>query len=112
MNVSFQEIGQVCATFLDAGVSEGQVCKVSAAGTVRPCATGDRFCGAVLSRRGGYAGVALAGFVQVPYTGTAPAVGYAGLSADGSGGVKADAAGQSYLVVEADTAAKTVCLYL
>lgn len=112
MNVSFQEIGQVCATFLGAGVSEGQVCKVAAAGTVRPCAAGDRFCGVVLSRRGGYAGVALAGFVRVPYTGTAPAVGYTGLSADGSGGVKTDAAGQSYLVVEADTATKTVCLYL
>lgn len=111
MNVSFQEIGQVCATFSDAGVSEGQVCKVSPAG-VRPCAAGDRFCGVVLSCRGGYAGVALAGFVQVPYTETAPAVGYAGLSADGAGGVKADAAAQNYLVVKVDTAAKTVCLYL
>lgn len=112
MNVSFQEIGQVCATFLDAGVSEGQVCKVSEGGTVSPCAAGDRFCGAVVSRRGGYAGVALAGFVRLSYSGPAPAAGYTGLCANGIGGVKSDSASQSYLVVEVDATAKTVCLYL
>ena len=116
MNVSYEGIGQWSATFAcGAGVEAGQVVKVSDGGTVSGCAAGDAFCGAAVSmaRDGRACAVALGGMVTVPYTGTAvPALGWAGLSADGTGGVKADSAGRTYLVVEVDDTAKTVTFVL
>lgn len=115
MSVSFGEIGQVCATFAQGtGVKKDEVCKVSANGEVSSCAAGDKFCGVAVSPRGDYVGVVIGGFVVTSYTGvTAPAVGYAALAADGSGGVKVDASnGRQVLVVSVDTAAKTVTMYL
>lgn len=113
MKVSYGDIGQVCVTFArNAGVEMGQVCKISGNGQVAKCADGDQFCGAVLTARGDYAGVCLSGFVTAAYTGTAPTVGYAALSADGAGGVKVDATnGRQILVAAVDTAQKTVTMY-
>ena len=45
MSVSFQGVGQVCATFLGGGLSEGAVVKMSGRGTVGACGDGDGFCG-------------------------------------------------------------------
>lgn len=60
--------------------------------------------------------VALGGMVTAGYTvpaeGAAPALGWSGLSADGEGGVQADADGSTYLVVDVDTTAKTVTFVL
>ena len=88
MNLSYEGIGQWAATFACGDVQEGQVVKISAGDTVAPCSAGDGFCGVVLSkaRDGGACSVALGGMVTVPCT-SAPAVGWAKLSADGSGGV-------------------------
>ena len=53
------------------------------------------------------------GYVELPYTGTAPAVGYALLAADGKGGVRTAASGgRSCLVVHVDTAEKKIGLFL
>ena len=52
-----------------------------------------------------------AGYI-IYYTGTAPSLGWANLSADGNGGVKVDTAGNNYLVVAVDTAAKTCVIEL
>lgn len=114
MSVSFGEIGQVCATFVQgAGVEKDQVCKVSASGTVAKCAAGDKFCGVAVSPNGKHVGVVVGGFVTVPYSGTAPAVGYTAMAADGAGGVKADTAnGRLMLVAAVDTGTKTVTMYL
>lgn len=115
MKLSYEGIGQWAATFACGQVETGQVVKVSGNGTVGICGAGDAFCGVTVSvsRDGGACAVALGGMVTVPYTGTAaPALGWTALSADGSGGVKADAAGRSYLVVDVDTAAKTVVFAL
>ena len=102
MNLSYEGIGQWAATFACGDVQEGQVVKISA---------GDGFCGVVLSkaRDGGACSVALGGMVTVPCT-SVPAVGWAKLSADGSGGVKADEGGREYLVVRAKS--KTVTFVL
>ena len=56
-------------------------------------------------------GMVTAGYT-VPAEGAAPALGWSGLSADGEGGVQADADGSTYLVVDVDTTAKTVTFVL
>ena len=114
MKLSYEGIGQWAATFAAGQVSEGEMVKVSGNGTVAACAAGDGFCGMVLSvSRGGDAcAVALGGIVTAGYSGTAPALGWTGLAADGSGGVKALTTGRSYLVADVDEAAKTVTFAL
>ena len=110
MNVSFEEIGRLAVTFGQAGCEAGQVCKVSASGTVAPCAAGDKLCGVVEGVRGDYAAVQVAGFAEVPYSGSV-GLGHASLCADGSGGVKAGA-GREYLVVSVDENAGTAIIML
>ena len=114
MNVSFEGIGQWSATFACTDVQEGQVVKISGNGEVGKCADGDGFCGVanVVGRDGAGCGVAMGGMVTVSYTGSAPALGRSGLSADGSGGVKADGAGEKYWVAAVDESAMTVTFVL
>jgi len=110
MNVSFEEIGRLAVTFADGGCAAGQVCKVSADGTVAPCAAGDKFCGVVEGIRGGHAAVQVAGFAEVAVSGTV-GLGYVNLCADGTGGVKAGT-GREYLVVSVNETAKTAVIKL
>ena len=110
MNVSFEEIGRLAVTFGHEGCQAGQVCKVSANGTVAPCAAGDKLCGIVEGVRGDYAAVQVAGFAEVAYSGSV-ALGHVSLCADGSGGVKAGA-GREYLVVSVDENAGTAIIML
>lgn len=114
MKLSYEGIGQWAATFACDGVEAGAPVKISGNGAVAACGSGEQFCGQVIScaRDGKACAVALGGMVTMAYTGTAPAVGWANLSADGSGGVKADSAGRSYLVTAVDTAAKMVTFVL
>ena len=131
MKVSFEGIGQWCATFLG-DVSEGSVVKVSGAGQAAACEAGDPFCGAVVCAGEDACTVQMGGFVTVPYSGTAPAPGYAALTADGLGGVQAAGgaaaaavsedqetaqgttapAGRSYWVVDVDESGRTVTILL
>ena len=105
MKLSYEGIGQWAATFACDDLAEGEL-------------VGDDFCGMVLSvgRGGDACAVALGGMVTAGYTvpaeGAAPALGWSGLSADGEGGVQADADGSTYLVVDVDTTAKTVTFVL
>ena len=69
MNVSFEEIGRMAVTFAQDGCQGGQVCKVSANGTVAPCAAGDKFCGIVEGVRSGFAAVQVEGFAEVAVSG-------------------------------------------
>ena len=110
MNVSFEEIGRLAVTFGHEGCQAGQVCKVSGNGTVAPCAAGDKLCGIVEGVRGDYAAVQVAGFAEVPYSGSV-ALGHVSLCADGSGGVKAGE-GREYLVVSVDENAQTAIIML
>lgn len=103
MEISYEGIGAVRATFLDGGVTEGQPVKLSAARTAAPCTAGDGFCGVCTGVRHGVCSVQVGGFVRVPYSGeAAPAAGYAVLTADGAGGVCTAAAGTAYLVADVD----------
>lgn len=90
---SFEDIGSVVATFAaDAGVTGGQVVKLTGNGAVGPCSGGDKFCGVALEPRRGGAAVQVKGFAEVSVTGEL-AVGWAVLTADGTGGVKAAPSG-------------------
>ena len=112
--VSFEGIGQWSATFACTDVQEGQVVKISGNGEVGKCADGEAFCGVVntVGRDGEACGVVLGGMVTVPYTGSAPALGWSGLAADGNGGVKADSAGAEVLVAAVDESAMNVTFVL
>jgi hypothetical protein len=116
MKLSYDSIGQWCATFACSGsVAEGGMVKLSGNSTVSACADGDAFAGvaAAVDRSGDACSVALGGMVTAPYSGaSAPAVGWTGLSADGSGGVRTDAAGRSRLVICVDASAHTVTFVL
>ncbi|MCL2509398.1 MAG: hypothetical protein FWF05_09500 [Oscillospiraceae bacterium] len=91
----------------------GGVVKVSANGAVSPCAAGNDFCGVVKSLHEGYAAVQTSGTVTVPYTGTAPAFGYAYLNANGSGGVKTGTnANRGFTVLSVDTAKLLVTILM
>ena len=110
MNVSFEEIGRLTVTFAHGGCEAGQVCRVSANGTVAPCADGDKFCGVIEGVRGSFAAVQVAGFAAVKFSGDV-AAGYVSLCADGSGGVKSGD-GREHLVVSVDETAKTAVIKL
>ena len=114
MKISFEGIGQWAATFSCAEAREGELVKISGNRSVGPCGAGEDFCGQVISlgKGGDACAVQLGGFVTADYTGSAPATGWCGLSADGDGGVKADAAGRKYLVAEVDAAAGAVTFAL
>ncbi len=80
-------------------------------GKVGPCGDGDAFCGVALEVNDGLALVQLKGFVRVS-CGDAVAVGYTKLSANAGGGVKTNASGTAYLVVEAGSTEKQTTILL
>lgn len=112
MNVSYEGVGQVCATFLGEKITEGHVVKLTGSGTVGECAAGDSFCGVALCGKDDACTVQVCGFVTVSYSGAAPAIGWTELAADGKGGVKAAAGGRKLPVVDVDTAANTATILL
>ena len=113
MKVSFNGWKEHVATFETAAALEaGSVVKISGNGAVSACGDGDKFAGAVVSQRGDFAAVQLRGYAELPFTGTAPAVGFQTLCADGSGGVKTGSAGRELLVTYVNAGEKTVGLIL
>ncbi len=113
--LNYSGIDNTILTFIaDDSCAVGAVCKLSGAAAVTACDEGDGFLGVVQQLTpGGLGGVAVRGVVRVPFSGTAPALGWAKLSADGSGGVKTDAAGgREYLVLRTDSTAQTAEIYL
>lgn len=109
MKVSFEGIGEQVISFAaESGVSAGLPVKLSANGTVAAADSGGRFMGVCIAAEDGFAEVRTAGYVELKYSGTAPAVGYANLAADADGKVKAASTGGEYLVLKVDSAAGTV----
>ena len=108
MKVCFEDIGHMSATFAAQSGEGGEPVRMSSNGTVIACADGEVFCGVMESLRGGYAGVQLHGFVTLPYSGTAPSLGYNELMANGAGGVKVASGGRKVLVVSVDSTAMAV----
>ncbi|MVB11106.1 hypothetical protein CAFE_18080 [Caprobacter fermentans] len=107
MNVSLNGFRESMVTFeAEQGVAAGAPVKLTANGTVGPCADGEVFCGVAENERCGFAAVRLGGYVRLPYDGTAPAVGYQTLCAAANGKIKtAETGGRSLLVTDVDEAA-------
>ena len=117
MSISYQGIGEWCATFKrGADVSEDTVVKAGAENTAEKCGAEDAFCGVVraIARDGKACSVQLGGLAKVKYSGdAAPAVGYGKLAANGAGGVSVNAAkGREYLILHVDSAETTVGIKL
>ena len=114
MEISFEGIGQVAATFaVDGTVEPGMAVALTGDGTVGVGEAGGLPCGVVPSVRDGMAAVQIAGLVQVGYSGTAPKAGWGTLACDGAGKLKTvTSGGMSCLVAAVDTAAKTAVIKL
>ncbi len=114
MSISFTGINEQVITFKAAEALEpGTLVKISANGTVSPCADGDKITGVVLFCRENLAAVQINGFVSLPYTGSTPAFGYSKICAASATEIKADNAdGRELLVLEADTAENTAGIML
>ncbi len=110
MRVTYEGIGHLSVTFPTTGCQVGYPCKPDADGNAVACGVGEKFMGVTESVEAKRAGVQIAGFVTLPYSGTKPAPGYVGLSANGTGGVKADSAGNGYWVVAVDDGTLTFML--
>ena len=106
--VGFDGIGSMVITVKDGGVVPGQPCKCSGGKAMEKAAAGEAFQGVCLWQRNDIAGVQVDGFLTMPYTGTAPTVGFDILAADGNGGVQKSASGKSRMIVDVDSVLKTV----
>lgn len=108
MSVSIKGYKANAVTLIAAqGLAKGDLVKISANNTAAACAAGNVPCGLCLSTDGSYACVQLEGYMKIKYTGTAPALGNAIITADGNGGIKTAATGKNVLVVSVDTASTT-----
>lgn len=108
MKFSYEGIGALCATFAaDGDIEKNAPVKLTDNGTVAACADGDGFIGIASACRGGVATVQLKGFVRLPYTGSAPSLGFQSLTASAAG-VKTGTGTEKVLVTNVDTAKMTV----
>ena len=105
MEISFEGIGQVAATFAAADdVQPGMAVVLTGDSTVGLGEDGSLPCGTVLSVKNGMAAVQVSGMVKVGYSGTAPAVGWGMITSDGTGKVKAvTSGGGPCLIVSVNT---------
>ena len=116
MDICFEGVGQVAATFQVDGrnVETGMAVSLTGSGTVG-LKDGGELCGVTVSAvRGGAAAVQIGGVVKVGCSGEdAPDVGYAALVCDGKGGVKtAGAGGTKFLVLAVGEDGKSVTVRL
>ena len=112
--ISFHGMGEQMITFAADGVTEGFPVVMAENDTVTDAEEGAALIGvAVHVEEDGFAAVQMQGFMQLPYSGTAPALGWQNLSADGAGGLKVtDGEGKCCLVVSVDNEAGSVGLFL
>ena len=115
MNVSFEGLENAVVPFLEEQVTAGYPVSMRSDATVGNAAAGTAPVGVALNVRGGCAAVQIRGFAALPYSGSAPDLGWTALTADGSGGVKVPGSGEKgreCLVVQVDSQEKTVGLFL
>lgn len=116
MDICFEGVGQVAATFRVAGenVQPGMAVTFTDNGTVGLGTDGDLPCGVLLGgARGGAAAVQIGGAVKAAYTGTAPKAGWQKLVLDGKGCIRTvTTGGLNCLVLAADEDNSTAVIKL
>lgn len=115
MSVAFHGIESLVVTFQTEGVTAGYPAVMSANDTVADAADAAAPVGLTLNQRGKLAAVQMKGFARVSYSGTAPSLGYVSLVADGQGGLRTAASGETgrtCLVVQLDEAKHEVGVFL
>lgn len=116
MNICFEGIGEVAATFCmeeGAELTAGQAVTLVSGGTVGLGADGNALCGVVIcAEEDGCAAVQVGGMGKVGYTGTAPAIGWNTLAVDGTGKVKTGENGMSCMVISVDAEENTAVIKL
>ncbi len=81
---------------------------VVADSTVSASEADAEFCGVALSVRSGAATVLMSGYVEMPFSGTAPKHGAETIVANGNGGVKCAEGGKKVTVIKVDEESSTV----
>ena len=112
MSISFKGLGENVITFKTTNAVAGEPVTISANEKVTKSTSGETFCGVAVSVVDGFAAVQISGFVELPYSGTAPTVGYNTFVANGSGGIKTNATGKTLLVVNVNSSKSTVVAML
>ena len=116
MSVAFNGIDNQVVTFQASTGEAGDTMAMDANNRVKMAPGGAAPVGILLNKRCGHGAVQIRGYVQVSYSGsTAPELGWNSLVADGSGGLRLAASGETgrdCLVVSLNTAEKTAGLFL
>ena len=110
-NISYRGFNSSALTFeTNADFEKGFPVGITSAGECVAAAENSAFIGICVSVRGKLVTAQMEGYVEVPYSGTAPGCGWVKLCSNGNGGV-AVSSGASvplYRVIEVDTVNKTV----
>lgn len=113
MAISYEGIGQVCVTlYKNNTVTVGCTCSMAGDNCVGVSEEDENFAGIAAAIRGKYVNMIISGVVTLPYTGTAPGVGYCALAGDGSGNVKYSTEGNIYRVLSVNMKDHTVTFIL
>ena len=116
MSTAFNGIDNQVVTFQTGAAEAGKPVAMEANNTVKTAPGGAAPVGILLNKRRDHGAVQIRGYVQVAYGGSsAPALGWNSLVADGSGGLRLAASGETgrpCLVVNLNTADKTMGLFL
>lgn len=112
MSVSFKGFKEQVITFKIQGkVEPGTLVKMCESETVEPCASGDEFIGVAVSVNGNIAAVQTGGYIDLPYSGTAPEVGTTSISALSSTQIK-NSGDMTVKVIKIDEANSTAGILL
>lgn len=113
LTVSLKGFNEKTATFKVSGdLTAGETVTMADSNTVKACGSGEAIVGVALNVKGEYACVQLAGYAEIPYSGTAPTPGFNILAGDGKKGAAAAQQGRSILVVNVDTAQSVMGIIL
>ena len=116
MSVAFNGMENQVVTFQAGTAETGKPVAMEANNRVKGAPSGIAPVGILLNKRSGHGAVQIKGYVQVPYSGSAaPDLGWTSLVADGSGGMRLAASGETgrtCLVESLNTAVKTMGLFL
>ena len=114
MRIGFKGFMEQVITFpASAEVKAGYPVTIADTGLIANSAADAEFAGVATAGGAEYAPVMVSGYTTLSYSSGTPKCGWQYLTADGNGGVKIAASGkQARLVVEIDTAGKTIGVIL